>query len=291
MKLKRYSCLFVIFLLVFVSLNVDSIEENEKITPRREKIAQIRQQKEIQTQIQNSPPTETPPKEPTIKQIEIPVILDAYERAEIYPEVIEVVEHIPFRLGERFKKGDLLIQLKNNYFKSQVEKTISGVEYAAEDVRVKESLRKSNLISLLELMQSKYNLATAQAQKDEALKNYYATVIIAPFDGTVGAVRVREYERPIPQRPMMDIFNDRIIIAKLIIPSAYLSYFSIGDEIPIYIKDLGRTVEARVQRIGTEINPVSGTVNLEAEIDNFEGDILIGMISHFTLKVRNNEQK
>jgi len=280
MKLKRYVCLCAIFTSLVWAIWLYAFEASDQVEQSDDKVAQ-----QYQSPIQGSESSQTAPNPslPEYSAIVIPVILDASERAEIFPEISETVESIPFKLGQRFKKGDILLKMKNYVYRSLLDKAILGIDYAKEDLRVKESLRESNLISQLELMQSKFNLATAQAQKDEASKNYKATMVIAPFDGRIGALHIREYERPVPQKSMLEIFNDRKIIARMIIPSSYLPQFAIGQKIRIYVRDLGRKVGARVKHIGAEINPVSGTVNLEAEIDNSDGTLVIGMVSFLTL--------
>jgi membrane fusion protein, multidrug efflux system len=209
----------------------------------------------------------------------IPVILDAHERVLVYPALFEEIESIPFKLGQHFKKGDVLLKMRNALYKSQLEKAYLATDVAIEDLRVKKSLQEDNLISLLELLQSKANLAAASALKEEALRNFQATRILAPFDGKIGGIFTR-----VNERPLMEIFNDKKIIAKLIIPSTLLTRFQIGQIIPIYVKDLERSFAAKIIRIGAEINPVSGTVDMEAELDNQDQSLMIGMPSFLTIE-------
>ncbi|MBA2369224.1 MAG: efflux RND transporter periplasmic adaptor subunit [Candidatus Protochlamydia sp.] len=215
--------------------------------------------------------------------IKITVILDPLERAEIFPEIFEEITTIPFKLGQKFKKGDLLLKMNNFYYISQVKKGLKNVELAKEDLKIKESLHKDKLISTLDLLQVELNLATAQSALDEAKKNLQSTVIIAPFDGKIGSLNVREYERPARQKAMMEIFNDRYIIAKFYIPASMLPRFTLGKTIPIHIKALNKVFPAKLIRKGAKINPVSLTINLEAEIDNFEETIIPGMESYLEL--------
>lgn len=215
--------------------------------------------------------------------VPITVILDPFQKVEIYPEIFEEIESIPFKLGQSFKKGDILLKMKNRFYETQMQKALKGVEYAKEDLKIKESLYKDKLISTLEILQTEFNLATAKNSLEEANKAYQSTVIIAPFNGKIGAIHVTEYERPVRVKSMMDIFDDSKIIAKFIIPAYLLPHFSIGQTIPIFIKDLNETFSAKLIRIGAEINPVSLTVNLEAEIDNENGIIIPGMASSFEI--------
>lgn len=212
------------------------------------------------------------------------VILDPIEKVEVFPEIFEEIETIPFKLGQSFKKGDLLLKMKNDFHTSQLERTIKALEYAEEDLKIKESLYKDKLISTLELLQTELNLAISKSNLEEATRNYQWTIVFAPFDGKIGAIYVREYERPLRQKPMMSIFNDHKIIAKFLIPADLLPLFYIGQSFPIYIRDLQKSFPAKLIRIGGEINPVSLKVNLEAEIDNPEHVIIPGMSSFLEFK-------
>jgi multidrug efflux pump subunit AcrA (membrane-fusion protein) len=216
-------------------------------------------------------------------KITVMVILEPYQKVEVYPEIFEEVECIPFKLGESYRKGDLLLKMKNQFYASQLTKGLKGLEFAKEELKIKESLYKSALISFIELAQAEFNLAAAKAAFDEAERNFQASFVLAPFDGKIGAIRIREFERPIRQKSMMALFNDKILLARFIIPSSLLHNFSIGQIISVTIKDLNKSVPAKLIRIGAEINPVSWTINLEAEINNFDGSLMPGMASFFEI--------
>lgn len=218
------------------------------------------------------------------REVTVNVILEPIEKVEVFPEIFEEVEKIPFRLGQSFKKGDVLLKMKNDYYLAQVKKTFKAVEFAQEDIKIKESLYKDKLISTLELLQTELKLEEARSNLEEAMRNYNATLIIAPFDGKIGAIHVSEFERPVRQKAMMLIFNDKNIIAKFIIPAHLLSKFKLGQTIPIYVKELDKTIDSKLIHIGAEINPISFTVNLEAEIDNENGELIPGMASFLEIK-------
>jgi membrane fusion protein, multidrug efflux system len=262
MNTKNYQAFFcALFLLITLSLypRLDSNSEEKSI--------------------QNPPP---PPQ--VLSSIMIPVILAPSQKIDVYPEIFEEVQSLPFKLGQSFKKGDLLLKMKNGFYEAQLNKALKGVEFAKEDLRIKESLYKSTLISTLEFLQGELNLVTAIAAQDEAERNYQATLILAPFDGKIGAIHVRKYERPVRYKSMMEIFNDKTLTAKFIIPASLLPRFAVGQPLLIFVKDLNRTVPAQLTYIGAEINPISWTVNLEAEVDNTGGSLMPGMASFFEIQ-------
>lgn len=276
MNLKN--CLPVIFFAaLFFFFHLTSTDEPVKKEAPVPDLAENALPLDVANLLEEEPKIEANPK------MTVLVILEPYHRVEIYPEITEEIEQIPFKLGESFKKGDLLLKMKNQLYISQLAKALKGVEYAKEDLRIKESLYKSTLISTLELFQSQYNVTTAEAVAAEAERNFQMSFVLAPFDGKVGAVHIREFERPIRQKSMLEIFNDRIMIAKFIIPSNLLHHFSIGQMIPVFVKDINKTIPAKLIRIGAEINPVSWTVTLEAEIYNFDGMLMPGMASFFEI--------
>ncbi|MFQ5729701.1 MAG: efflux RND transporter periplasmic adaptor subunit [Waddliaceae bacterium] len=212
-----------------------------------------------------------------------PVILEPLERTEIYPEVNARIEVIKVKMGDSFKEEELLLRMENKVYYAQVEKTKKAIEKATEDLSVKKNLYEDGLISYLELLESEANFAEAEADYEIAHKNLTSTIIIAPYDGKVATVYARLHEIPPKEKPMIEILNDRTLLARFIIPATYLTKLKKGNPVFIYIKDLDQILPATIARVGAEINPVSYTINVEAEVDNSQGKLASGMASVIAL--------
>lgn len=200
-----------------------------------------------------------------------PVILEPQHRTEVYAEVYTRVIQVPKQLGDVIEKDDLLIQLDNDLFKANVNKAEKIVEKAEAELEVKKELYAQNLLSLLELKESEANLATAQAELVLAQKNLQSSEIRAAYRGRIANVGIRPFELPEHEKPMLEYIDDQILLAKFLIPSQLLNKINLGDPVYFLIQDKEEIVAAKISRIGPTINPVSGTVKVEAKIDNSRG--------------------
>ena len=212
-----------------------------------------------------------------------PVILEPIERTDVYPEINARIKAINVKMGDSFQTDDLLLRMENKVYYAQVEKTEKAVEKTKEDLSVKKSLYEKKLISYLELVGAEASLAEAEADYAIAHKNLISTIIIAPYSGKVAAVNARQYEIPPKDKPMLELINDKVLLAKFIVPASLQNNFKKGDTVYIYVKDLNKAFPATIARVGAEINPVSYTINVEAEIDNSKGDLTTGMASVVSL--------
>lgn len=208
-----------------------------------------------------------------------PNLLEPESRTEFYPEVIARITAIPFKMGDRFNEGDLLVGMQNKVYEAQRFKAEKLLAKAERDLEVKQELYRKKLISLLDVKEAEANLASAEAERQTAEQNLSATQVRAPYAGRVATVHARVFEIPPKDKPLLAIINDNCLLAKFIVPAELLPRLKIGRIAYIYVEDLHWVFEARVQRIGAEVNPVSNTINVEAVLDNRHHTLISGMAS------------
>lgn len=169
----------------------------------------------------------------------------ARRRAQISPEVGGRVVAIPFREGERFDQGDVLLRLDPNVPEAQIalrrrevqaaraeaERACLAAERAVRERERLERLAREGIISEdlrdqaetgAETARAGCRASRAQAEQAEAAielarRQYGQTVIRAPFPGIVADVsaEVGEYTTPsppgMPIPPIIDIIDPRSI--------------------------------------------------------------------------------
>lgn len=205
--------------------------------------------------------------------------LYAENQSSIYYEVYTYATEITKKLGDSFKKGDILVKFENRVSLANVVKARSDLAKARVDLHVKKNLFAEHLISELEEKQAEADVANAEFQLILAEKNFAASEVRAPFDGKVADVFIRLYELPERGRPIMDIVNDSIITAKFLVPSYLMTSKKIGDPVFLLIQDTREVIKSRITRMSPVINAASGTVKVEAEINNRSGHLKGGMSS------------
>ncbi|MCB1149246.1 MAG: HlyD family efflux transporter periplasmic adaptor subunit, partial [Chlamydiia bacterium] len=175
-------------------------------------------------------------------------------------------------------------------FYANLLKTQADYERAQTKLDIKKELFAEESASLFEIKEAEAELATAYAEMVTARDNYNETKVIAPFDGKVSTVYVEEFELPKAGEPLIEIIDDKKLKARFLISSK--TPLKLGDQIAIKLSETGKMIRATVTRLSPDIDPSSGTLKVEAEIDNKEGKLLAGMTGRaFIPKEPSNEPR
>lgn len=219
------------------------------------------------------------------------VTIEPRHRTSLSAEVVSQVVKINRKMGQTFKKGDLLIKLNDIIFLSNLKKAESLLEKAKVELDAKKQLYKDNVASLFELKEGESNVATAQADLSLAKKNLDSTSIFAPYDGKVVSVDIEEYETPQIGKVLIEIVDDNVLIGRFLVPSSFLPKLSKGMPFQIQIKETGEKIPVKITRIGSVIDPSSGTVKIETDIDNADHKLQAGMTGRAHFNFTGNSSK
>jgi len=205
------------------------------------------------------------------------VTIDPRHRTLLSAELRSPVVKINKRLGEGFKKGETLIQLDDTVYQSNLKKAQAVLDRAQVELVGKKELYDDNVVSLFELKEAEANVAIAEADIAIAKRDLDATVINAPYDGKVVTVSIEEYELPQAGEDLIEIVDDKTLLAKLLVPASLLDTIKIGSPLTIQLHQVNDAITAKILRIGSVIDPSSATVKIEAKIDNSDGKLWAGM--------------
>jgi len=192
-------------------------------------------------------------------------------------QVSAPVTKIYKRMGETFKTGDPLIEIDRTIFLANLEKAQTALLRAETIYRARQQSYEDMISSLTELREAQAMLANAKAELALAQNQYDWALIRAPYDGRVFNLLIEEFELPQPGQALIEVIQDNIIVAKALAPEGLLPKLYIGKVIQVEIPSIGKTVDAKIVRIGAMIDPSSETIPFEAEIDNSEFKLIPGM--------------
>lgn len=231
--------------------------------------------------------TAPPPQAPVIRVILAPfrrTVLSAQISTPILSSQVSApVKKIYYRMGESFKEGDVLMQIDESVFGANLQSSISELDRANVVLKARKSLFHDDISSLVDLKDAEAISARSEAQLALAKNQFDASTIIAPYNGKVVSLNIEEFELPQPGQALMEIQEDEIMLAKILVPSNLLNLLQIGKEIKIAIQETGTTHNAKIIRIGAAIDPSSSTIAVDAEIDNRDQLLMPGMVGTTTL--------
>ncbi len=207
-------------------------------------------------------------------------------------QVSSIVEKIYKRMGEYFKKGELLLKIDDTIFQANYKKSEAAVNRAEVLLYTRQQLYKDKIISYIDLKDAEASAASAEAEFVLASTQLDGAYVLAPYDGRVISLSIEENELPQPGQALMEIEETDRLLAKILYPSIYYNTLTIGAKIKLHINETNTDVDARIIRIGGAIDPSSATIAVDAEIDNSEGKLMSGMTgSTSTADLKNKEQE
>jgi RND family efflux transporter MFP subunit len=207
-------------------------------------------------------------------------LVEARNQSILSSELAAKVIKIPYRNGESFAKGAVLIEYDCDLIKTQKDKIdaeLVGVKIKADSY---EEMVKLNSMGELDA-----TLARSEAKKKEAeLKMAEITVskcqVKAPYDGKVLKTIVREYEYVGEQKELMEIVGTKNLEVSIILPSKMITSVSIGQKVSFVADETGTRAEGNVVGISPSADPVSQTFRVRASLNSFGKHLLPGTIGN-----------
>lgn len=213
-------------------------------------------------------------------------IVRSYETAAIGSELNARITYLPAREGDRFRKGDLLVAFDCR--RIEAERDAAGAAMKAADASYQNQKRlldyKSAGTATVEQALHQYEKSKAEFRSLEVRAE--SCRIVAPFDGRVTAKAAQVHEIAQPNQELVRIINESKIELVLMVPSAWLPRIGADTVFSVDIDETGERHIARVLQTTGQIDPVSQSVRLIAELTEPAPAVLPGMSGTATFAAR-----
>lgn len=211
------------------------------------------------------------------------VILEPLYLTVINSEVNSKVLKVHKKMGESFSKGDILMELDSRVYEGNYSKTLSLVTKFKTELDAKKILFADDALSQFELDDAIASLAGAQADFVIAKKLLENTKVIAPYNGRVVKLAVKEFELAEENKELITLVNDEELFAKFLVPSSMMQCLKQGVSADLYIRETGELITTKISRFSPVIDPSSSTIMVEAKLDNKDGRLWSGMSGRITI--------
>jgi len=204
-------------------------------------------------------------------------VVKAAAQATLASQVQGRISQLPFKEGQRFKKGAVLVALDCS--KYEAELASARAEYRAKSKTYENNLRlgEHQAVGQLELEVSQAEADKAAAAVKAAQVNVSGCIIHAPFPGRVVKTIVNEHENVFPNDQLISLLDDSLLEIELILPSKSLVWLKVGTAFEYAVDETGRRYSAVVQHIGANVDPASQTVKVKGVFRTKPANILAGM--------------
>jgi membrane fusion protein, multidrug efflux system len=205
------------------------------------------------------------------------VIVRSYESASISAEINARITYLPKREGDRFRKGDLLVEFDCS--KIIAEHTGAVAAYKAHQAQYENQrqMQRYKAAGMLAVDQARFEMEKSGADVLGLEAKRSSCAVRAPFDGRVTEKAAQIHEIAQPNQPLIKIINESKLELVLMVPSAWLVRVTEGTAFSVKIDESGESHDARIVQSTGLIDPVSQSARLIAEIVNLAPTVVPGM--------------
>nr|WP_244861305.1 efflux RND transporter periplasmic adaptor subunit [Pectobacterium punjabense] len=204
-------------------------------------------------------------------------ILIAVDQATLSSDLAGRIIEIPFREGESFKKGDLLVRFDCSIYQAQLAAASAATRAAEAELSQNQQLAQMKSVGKHAVSLSAAHFAQAQAESQVYQIQVNRCRLLAPFDGQVVKRRAQTYESVGVGAPVLDIVNNRHLEINLLVPSRLLSVLKPGLTFTFTPDETGKPLQAKVTRLGARIDESSQTLGLTGTLAHTDETLMAGM--------------
>ena len=203
-------------------------------------------------------------------------VVKAIAQAELSVEIGARVQKIPFRKGDSFNEGDLLLELDCRLYKAQRDKVKADLEASQIQLDNNLQLQKVRSIGKAKVILSRLARDKNWAEHEMVELNVSRCYLKAPWSGRVAAVHVNKHETVEANEKVMNIVAASPLEIEFVIPATWLQWLKAGQRYTMKIDETGEVIEGKVDVVGAVVDPMSQTIGLRSMVEKV-GPVLPGM--------------
>ena len=207
----------------------------------------------------------------------IRVLLTPERETTLSSPVAARIKQLNVSLGAAFSAGQMLASFDCDEPLARMNMAKAELGGAVETHEAKLRMQGLEQASDVEVALAASAVDKARAQEMLYQAQIKQCSVIAPWAGRVAKVHVRNYMGVTPGQPLVDLVKSGPLKLRLNVPSRVLASVKVGQMFEVSIDETGKAYQARVAAINSRVDPVSQTIELEADMTKLYSDLLPGM--------------
>lgn len=189
----------------------------------------------------------------------IPGTVRPIEQATLASKVVGTIEQLPVALGQKVKKGDLLLKTSAGEISAKVLQAQAQLEQVARDLQREQKLlaQEASTTETVKALEKRFRIVKAAAEEADTMLSY--TKIYAPFDGVITQKKVHVGDLASPGMPLLEIEDPTRLRVESYIPESLIDFIKFGESIEIQPSADGKSVMGSIVEIAPSLNPLSRT--------------------------------
>ncbi|WP_417821544.1 efflux RND transporter periplasmic adaptor subunit [Terasakiella sp.] len=205
-------------------------------------------------------------------------------RATLSSEFPAKIEVIPFRDGESFEKGDILIKFDCSLLMAQQDKARAVLDGARKKYASEKRLMTLQSGGQLELDLATAKMAEARAEVKAIQTKLEKCELQAPYTGRVVMQKAGEFEFVQTGQAIIDIIETGHMEIEFIVPSHWIAKLTKGSPFQFKVGETQESYGAKIIRPGGVVDPVSRTVTMIGRFDDIHPELIVGMSGYIQLQ-------
>ena len=292
--LKLLYILYIAIFLLNSTANKDYVAENKDSTYTNFSLAvpvisranaeQFLESDDADTAAGVNPPANIPPAQNTNnnERYTVQAVLGAKRQIVLASGIDAKITKLNLESGDHFKKNTVLVEYDCTVDHGRLNEVQSRQRVTEQQLNAYKQLAQMDSASKIELLMAEENNEQNKALITQIKGRLQSCKHIAPWDGRVTRKMASQYEYVQNGRILMEISSLEPLRAEFLVPSRWLRWLNIETPLNIHIGETGRNYAAKIVKIHGEVDPVSRSIQVVAEMEEYHEDLLPGMSGQAT---------
>lgn len=218
---------------------------------------------------------------PTGPRVQVVAVQDAVFKSPAAGRIVA----LPFREGDAVRKGEVLLAYDCARPRAVLDRAVARAGRVETELRAATRRQRLGSESASAVAVRAAELREAQAEVVAAEVETTACDVVAPFDGRIADLRVRAHHSVAVGQDLFRLVNGAALELKAVIPAKWLTDLERGDAFAVRIEETARRYDARIERFGAQVEPVSQTIAVYGTLADARPGLLPGMSGQATFEV------
>jgi membrane fusion protein (multidrug efflux system) len=207
--------------------------------------------------------------------------LDGDHNAAVFAEVPGTVTAKYADVGQHVTRGQVLAQVDDQQYRSQLEGLETQYEFALEMFDKQKRLWDQKIGSEVQYLQSKTTKDALDQQIASLKQQLEKFKIKSPIDGTIEEcnIKIGGVVSPDPRSAAYRVVEFKNLKVTAEVSEAYSSRVQVGDRLIVSFPDVNKQIETVVSFVSKYINPVNRTFMIETNINSNSPGLKANMIA------------
>lgn len=211
------------------------------------------------------------------RELSVQAVLGPKKQIVIASGIDAKITDLKVDVGDKFKKGQVLVRYDCSVDYGRLKEAESRLRVTEKQKGAYEKLLDLQSASTMEMLVAEENHEQNKALVAQIKARLTACSHVAPFSGRVMQKMANQYEYVQTGRVLMAVSSLDPLRAELLVPSRWLRWLNVGTPLQIYVGETDRTYEAKIVTIYGEVDPVSRSIQVVAEMEKYHEELLPGM--------------